>query len=174
MKNLRCKGFTLVELLIVIVVIGVLAAMMMFSSTEAVSSARAAEVINNMNMMKKAALEFYTDNIWAIREKVDQVYPKLKEGDIKGTVVKYMQNGNANLANELVNKNYQYWCINNGLRNNAKWYVQYEIKDENIKKRLLGRAKSTGLLNYPKNGDVPDEVYTGTGNEPNKVYMRIR
>ncbi|MBQ3693835.1 MAG: type II secretion system protein, partial [Synergistaceae bacterium] len=35
MKNIKRKGFTLVELLIVIVVIGILSAMMMLSSTEA-------------------------------------------------------------------------------------------------------------------------------------------
>ena len=67
MKSSVRRGFTLVELLIVIVVIGVLSAMMMLSSTEAVASAKANNIISNLHNWKKAALEWYADNV----DKVD-------------------------------------------------------------------------------------------------------
>ena len=55
-KNIKRKGFTLVELLIVIVVIGILSAMMMLSSTEAVSSAKAARIVADLRNVKTAYL----------------------------------------------------------------------------------------------------------------------
>ena len=45
-----------------IVVIGILAAMMMFSSTEAVTSAKAAKVISDLTVLKKAVTSWYVDN----------------------------------------------------------------------------------------------------------------
>lgn len=177
MKNFRCKGFTLVELLIVIVVIGVLAAMMMFSSTEAVSSARAAEVISNMNMMKKAALEYYADYRMKIAADPSGNTPLL---DDKGSenvssryrVVQYLKNGDLKFAKELVKQGYQYESSEGQDvgRRHTKWYVEYTVKDENIKKRLIGRAQSSGLLSTKNDGDTPDSVYAGE----EKVYMRIR
>ena len=62
----RRKGFTLVELLIIIAVIGVLAAMMILSSTEVVSTAKAAKILANLQTLKRAAVQWYSDN----REKV--------------------------------------------------------------------------------------------------------
>lgn len=69
----RRNGFTLVELLIVIVVIGVLSAMMMLSSSESVSTAKATNIINNLQILKRATVAWYADN----RDKV------LKDGTVK-------------------------------------------------------------------------------------------
>ena len=61
-REIKRKGFTLVELLIVIIVIGVLATMMMLSSSEAVSSAKVTTIINDLRAMKTAALSYYADH----------------------------------------------------------------------------------------------------------------
>ena len=61
-REMKRKGFTLVELLIVIVIIGILSAMMMISSSEAVSSAKAAGIVNNLRAMKIAALSYYEEH----------------------------------------------------------------------------------------------------------------
>ena len=62
MQTFIRKGFTLVEMLIVIVVIGVLAAMMMLSSTESVTTAKAAAIISNLQILKRATIMWYADN----------------------------------------------------------------------------------------------------------------
>ena len=61
MKKTR-KGLTLVELLVCMVVLAILAAVLMMSSKEALSSAKAARIINNLNILKTAALAWYNDN----------------------------------------------------------------------------------------------------------------
>lgn len=73
---MKRKGFTLIGVLIVIVVIGVLAAMMMLSSTEAVSTAKAAKILSNLQILKRAVELWYADN----REKV-QVEGTVKIGN---------------------------------------------------------------------------------------------
>lgn len=66
-KNFKHKGFTLVELLIIIVVIGILAGAFIYSSTEAVTTAKATAIINNLNILKRATMQWYSDNL----EKID-------------------------------------------------------------------------------------------------------
>ena len=60
------KGFTLAGLLIVILIIGILSAMIVYSSTEAVATAKAAKILANLQLLKRAAIAWYADN----REKV--------------------------------------------------------------------------------------------------------
>lgn len=56
------KAFTLIELLIVIVVAAVLAGMMMLSSVEVNATAQVAQVISDLNIMKKAVLMYIADH----------------------------------------------------------------------------------------------------------------
>lgn len=56
------KGMTLVSLMIVIAVIGILSAMMVFSSTEAIATAKAARIIANLQILKRATIAWYVDN----------------------------------------------------------------------------------------------------------------
>lgn len=67
-REIKRRGFTLVELLIVIVVIGILSAMMMLSSTEAVTSANASNIVSNLRNLKTAALAWYVDNLDYVNE----------------------------------------------------------------------------------------------------------
>ena len=58
----RKTGFTLVELLIVIIIIGVLAGMLVLALGKANDKAEATKIINNMVVLKKACLLYYTDH----------------------------------------------------------------------------------------------------------------
>ena len=155
------KGFTLVELLIVIVVIGILSAMMMLSSSEAVSSARATTIVADLRNLKTAALALYTDNI-------DDYSKATIDNDKKPDMAKlqpYLTSGKD--ANTLKTEGYTILTNDNG------WFVGYEIKGTNvdkIKAKLLGRAKSVGLLwssgltTSPAEKDTADKC----------VFMRAR
>ena len=59
---MRRNAFTLIELLIVMVVIAILSTAMMMSSEQAANSARAAQIINDLNTWKNAALAYWADN----------------------------------------------------------------------------------------------------------------
>lgn len=60
--NTRRRGLTLISLLIVILVIGILATMMMYSSSEAVATAKAAKILANLHLLRRAAIAWYADN----------------------------------------------------------------------------------------------------------------
>lgn len=63
---MKRKGFTLTGVLMVMVVIGILASMMMMSSAETISTAKAAKILSNLQILKRAAEQWYADN----REKI--------------------------------------------------------------------------------------------------------
>lgn len=70
------KGMTIAGLMIVIAVISILATMMMLSSTESIATAKAARIIANLQILKRATLAWYVDN----RDKV-QSDGRVKIGD---------------------------------------------------------------------------------------------
>ena len=90
-RNIKRRGFTLVELLIVIVVIGILSAMMMLSSTEAVTSAKASNIVSDMRNLKTAALSYYVDNL----DKFSSGDATVTEAIALSDVTKYLNNSNA-------------------------------------------------------------------------------
>ena len=144
-RNIKRRGFTLVELLIVIVVIGILSAMMMLSSTEAVTSAKASNIVSNLRNLKTAALAMYIDSMDQFDK--HEITPEIAK------VVKYM-NGGENF-NE----------TGYSITSNDGWYLSYNISGTNtektqIEQKLKGRAKSVGLLK-DDGGTGSDHVYDG-------------
>lgn len=166
MKNIKRKGFTLVELLIVIVVIGILSSMMMMSSTEATTSARASNIVSNLRNLKTAALAYYVDHLDEITAS-----PNADMDDGVGVntshdkIFKYL--GATNIPDSADYK----FKVNNG-----EWYVYYDMatakitatEKSGIKTKLAGRAKSVGLCKNEASNDVYDTA------DGDKVAMFIR
>ena len=186
------KGFTLVELLIVIVVIGVLSAMMMLSSTEAVSSAKAAKVINDLTVLKKAVISWYVDNYdKVVKEnkngkdnylvKVGNnsqylgVFAKDHGGDKE--FMKYLGTSTpVTLTKDNSTKPGEYLLATEGNR----WFVAYDAgSDMKLREKIAGKAKSLMLYGATKktnsNGNIladTDNIHAYTAADQ-KVYMLI-
>ena len=159
-REIKRRGFTLVELLIVIVVIGILSAMMMLSSTEAVSSARANNIISNLRNLKTAALAWYIDSL----DMVEASGFTLADTTHFPYVKHYLNN---DTASDLTD-----YHIVEATNNNIKqWFVYYDKSklDANVKLKLKARAASTGLLKGKANTTA--NKYDGSDNH---VYMLVR
>ena len=187
-------GFTLVELLIVIVVIGVLAAMMMFSSTEAVSSAKAARVISDLTVLKKAVTSWYTDNYERVVKqyngglKRDEYLVKAgnsayhlgvfaKEHGGEKEFVKYLGNSNKiKLTKDNSTKQGEYLLATEG----NQWFVGYDVGDDTrLREKIAGKAKSNMLQGATKQLNKDGSLGVNTDNihlysaADQKVYMLI-
>ncbi len=168
-REMKRKGFTLVELLIVIVVIGVLSAMMMLSSTEAVSSARAASIISNLRNLKTAALSYYADNIdTAEALKTGTTGTDTLEGK-REDIMKYL--GESEKSTQMQNYKFE-------INSDNEWYVYLtggDLSNTNVQTKLANRAASTGVLKSAamKKNDGSANTYE-SGTNGTKAYMFIR
>ena len=167
-REMKRKGFTLVELLIVIVVIGVLSAMMMLSSTEAVSSAKASNIVSNLRNMKTAALAWFADHLdtaEAFSSTGDSADDLSKH---KGDILGYLSNVEASQIDSGEYAKYEFSGTSA-----TTWFVYYETPDKTVAEKLAGRAPSVGL--YNTNAAASANYYTKTDatNQVN-VYMNIR
>lgn len=161
MKNIKRKGFTLVELLIVIVVIGILSAMMMLSSTEAVTSARASNIVSNLRNFKTAAMAMYVDyldNMDAGNPPVGTAWPDEPAAkaavpatdEVHKLLVKYMNKGDSKTGDADID---HYYIVKGTMTREGEttavpaYYVAYNlVTDLRVSQKLAGRAKSVGLL----------------------------
>ena len=162
-REMKRKGYTLVELLIVIVVIGILSAMMMLSSTEATTSARASNIVSNLRNLKTAALAYYTDHL-------DDYNSSLALGsgvDMK-TLVKYLKAGGNTSETALDSEFDGYVFVNDD--DKTAWFVGYtKATDARIQDKLKGRAKSVQLLGAAKVPSSTNDTYSSGA----KVYMIV-
>lgn len=191
MSSIR-KGFTLVELLIVIVVISVLAAMIMFSSTEAVSSAKATKVVNDLAVLKKALMHWYTDNYDRVVKKTtakrDEYLVKVgndlyylgqfaKDHGGEKELVKYLgSNVKIKLTKDNFTKPGEYLLATEG----NLWFVGYDTGDDmKLREKLADKAKTNMLQGATKHTDKNGNVGTDTDDihlysaSDQKVYMLI-
>ena len=144
------KGFTLVELLIVIVIIGILASAMMLSGGSATAAAEASNVISDLRSMKAAALMFFADSM-------DDI------GSISTLQVTYLAPYMDN-PDKFTTGGSPYRFANGGAGLTNKWFVGYALdqakKSPEVKKKLQGKARSTGLL--AGTGSLSTTFTTGT------------
>lgn len=176
MKNIKRKGFTLVELLIVIVVIGILSAMMMLSSTEAVTSARASNIVSNLRNFKTAAMAMYVDYYDYMdkgKEPISADWTLGSEGSdgTKAILVKYMNKGDSNATDpETGNYNIVKAQAPNG---GEGYYIVYKAaNDTRVQAKLAGRGASVGLLQDVSSTSA-GKTYDANGTLKTSVYMFV-
>ena len=170
-KNFKHKGFTLVELLIIIVVIVILAGAFIYSSTEAVTTAKATKILANLQILKRAVEQWYSDN----REKIEidgrvKMYsdkdPKpvqeWEDKDLKLSL--YISNtersginlhsshydSNIGKQKTEISKGCYGVCDGGttvGYHRNA-WYVGYSFNDNEakVKEKIKGRMEAAGVF----------------------------
>ena len=184
MKDIKRKGFTLVELLIVIVVIGILSAMMMLSNTEAVSSAKANNIVSNLRNWKTAALSWYVDNI-------DRVTPAGKVKNESGTgendfahsgvtmdIAKYLSNTFEATSDTRFVKDSaggRYYVDHIEKSGKYVWYIGYEMPtdDKNLQAKLEARAGSAGGLYSKHFNEGLQGTYKASSNKPRWVCIEV-
>ena len=159
-REMKRKGFTLVELLIVIVVIGVLSAMMMLSSTEAVSSAKASDIVSDLRNLKTAALAYYADHIDDVEANPTKI---LTASGTDKAIFKYMNN-------EAITGYSFVHGTHDGF--GKEWYVKYSgahtsTVNGSVNGKLAGRAGTVGIYG---SADSSDKYEAGDTD----VYMFIR
>ena len=166
----RHEGFTLLELLVVIITLGILSVVMTLSIKTMSTTADANNVINNMLMLKNAALAWYKENL--SRMVIDsQGGCKI---NVKGTeltfdefvdtrskdILQYLDNtGSLILRTTKSSQNNTGDYTLQSMNNNKQWYVCYnsgttsytitnygeEAPALEVKRKIAGRAASLGL-----------------------------
>ncbi len=130
MKNYR-KGFTLIEFIIVAAVVGVLSEMMLFTNLEAAYSSKASDIIINLKNIKFLARAYYSESM--------DVYSPELEPDLPNKITKHLSKYLGGNAEDLDN---YYIKVDN---NKNFWWVCYKNVDDNIRGKLINKAKSAGL-----------------------------
>ncbi len=187
-RNMKRKGFTLVELLIVIVVIGILSAMMMLSSTEAVTSAKASNIISNLRNLKTAALAYYVDHLDYLEDSTSKVINMTD-------VVKYLNSSPTTTKTTQTSFNFSFtgvayaedtgdtytadgitYSIETVTRTGGattlaaqKWYLKCDVNDTKVQEKLAGRAQSVGLLKETSESDTETKY-----EKQKEVYYLVR
>lgn len=189
------RGFTLVELLIVILVIGVLSVMMILSSTESVTTAKVSNIIANLTNLKRAVTAWYLDNydrfIYVNDSKkfqldgTTEIHTYIHEHPEE--IQKYFSSSfkaSDGVLHSGTKQTYDsFYATVGGYavymgEQNTRCYVLYKLSDDSTKKdyarlreKLMGRAKSAGLLSYAYNRGAGKKAQTYDGG--NYVFMEV-
>ena len=151
MKNYR-KGFTLIEFIIVAAVVGVLSEMMLFTNIEAAYSAKASDIIINLKNIKFLARAYYSESM--------DVYSPELEPDLPKKITKHLSKYLGGRTEDLQNYYIKFD------ENKNSWWVCYSNVNDDIRSKLINKAKSAGL----KDTNLSD---FGTS-ESNIVTLQIR
>ena len=146
------KGFTLVELLIVIVIIGILAAAMLLSSSSATASAEATNIVSELRNLKAASMMFFADSMDVVNTGGAQTAINTT-GSAKTLLGKYMDNP------EKLSDLYMF-AATTSAGSTMKWFVGYNLGNvtSEVKEKLAGKAKSTGLLPGASSTGTPSSL----------------
>ena len=180
---MRRNAFTLIELLIVMVVIAILSTAMMMSSEQAANSARAAQIINDLNTWKNAALAYWADN-------QDEITASDYTFTDKEDKVKQYIGVDAKLFDDMkASSNVKFRTLQTS---NGRWYIWNDIgwgagkvtkagEAYGVAAKLAGRSKTAGLFAAPGNFDwlvtnnVNEKKYYGAPDcEERVIIMRVR
>ncbi len=171
MRNTR-KGFTLVELLIVVAILATLTAAMTVSVTGSTAKAKAAMIANNVEVMKSAATQYYTEYM--------EDSSKLANATTANVLDEYMptwrdfQTGNIN-----------YKAASDAETGRKKWAVTVDFSnDGEVEEIKTALAKIKGYGNYNneqiKNPDYVDadttpdeEEYIAAGDRVNTGAFKV-
>ncbi|MBQ7168612.1 MAG: type II secretion system protein [Synergistaceae bacterium] len=165
-REMKRRGFTLVELLIVIVVIGILSAMMMMSSSEAVSSARASTITSNMRNLQTAALAYWSDNMG----KFNKTTP---DAPVWDDLIKYLKEDDKADIND-AGYNIE---VSTNSNTQGDWYITYSFStnrgdDTRIANKIAGRASALGIVGST---EKDAKAFTApTSIKDKKIYLRVR
>ena len=165
-REMKRKGFTLVELLIVIVVIGILSAMMMMSSSEAVSSARASTITSNMRNLQTAALAYWSDNMG----KFNKTTP---DNPVWADLLQYLKEDDKAEVND-AGYNLE---VSKTSATQGDWYVTYSFNknrgdDIRIANKIAGRASALGIVGST---EKDAKAFTAPNSiDGKKIYLRVR
>ena len=176
---MKKKGLTLIELLIVLLIMSILSIAAIFTSSEIVASAKATRIINNLTVLKQAALAYYSDNTEKFIKNVDSFTKHNKEENSdEDKIFKYAYNLLNKFDQDLF-KGYHVFSENNDMTGRFEWRAVYQGDDINVyreeskavRQKLAGRAKTAGLYT----GDGTQKlVLFNTDNSSNRIYMVIR
>ena len=141
-EKISRKGFTLIELLLVIVVVVILAGTIMVSGEESIISAEANNIINNMRILKSAALEWIADY---------------------GEYIQPVSIKSAGRQRDLYMITYPYPAVRHGdLENKAKLHIQNVLdKEENGRGTFVKYLKTSHPIYLNRSSTVKDETPLG-------------
>lgn len=191
-KNFRA-GFTLIELFLVIAVIVILSGVLTVAGEQTVASTEADSIINNMRILKTAALEWladYGDYVNLDNHSVTYPVPAIRvattasdsdkyriqdlmsDVDGRASMMKYVKITSKlfTLSNGDELPKEDEYAITDAGKSKSKWYVVYKPGENKHSERVMKKMQDRARENHLYKDSL--EYYTADA-KPNYVYMEI-